>query len=86
MAERSIVIHSPHGTRSVRFVTPRPCQKTRIPPTNPPNKIAPKKKSHAIQGVITSLKFGILLLSIMDSFLSRNLFQSKREGASGKYA
>src|SRR5512139_4331110 len=54
MEERSIVIHSAHGTLSVRLVMPKPFQRTMIPATAPLNRMRPMTASQIIQGVIVN--------------------------------
>ena len=43
MDERSMVIHKPHGTRSVRLVIPNPFQKTRMPAASALSRMRPRK-------------------------------------------
>src|SRR5665648_794413 len=72
MEERSIVIHRPQGTRSVRLVSDRPFQKTIKPAATPAVIIRLRKASHASQGV----NFG----SLRASFFIIKLLQVHKAG------
>src|SRR5512139_4271621 len=54
MEERSIVIHSAHGTLSVRLVIPNPFHRTMIPAIAPLNRMRPMTASQIIQGVMVN--------------------------------
>ena len=48
IADRSTVIHSPHGTRSVRLVISNPYHSTRIPEIRPTTTMTPRTSSQKL--------------------------------------
>src|SRR3972149_5442605 len=72
MADRSCVIHNPHGTRSLRPVTCRPWISACNAPIAPTTSSAPNTINHAMKGRSTRRR-AVRTVLISDSFFRANV-------------
>src|SRR5690606_2800675 len=70
MAERSTVIHRPHGTRLERIVTSRPTHSTAAADTSPTNSITPRNISQVAKtGYALTWRRSVAIAVVIASFL-----------------